>query len=192
MPTITYNRNIPNPPDSPQADVPKMKVNTNSISDIINVDHYTFGTTSPLANIDGLHKQVTMVNEAAPGLSTGNGVLYANLANGQSWPFWQNALGSFELLGQNSSANNGYITLGGMLFQWGRVLNPGASGGVTFNIDFPSNNAPFVIFLTPYSGSSNRPCSVNTSVPPDKHSFGYLINSAGAETLALYWLAIGN
>lgn len=61
MGTIPYNANIPDGPDDPSVDQPKMKENTNSINQIIGVDHFSFGSAAVPPNIgpDGWHKQST-------------------------------------------------------------------------------------------------------------------------------------
>ncbi len=106
----TYNLGVPNPPNRPSSDVPLMQTNTNAIPPLVNIDHFSFNNT-----LGGYHKQVHLVNEAAPGIGTASGVLFANLAAGQSWPFWQNALGSAQIISQIptlTTINNstGYVT----------------------------------------------------------------------------------
>lgn len=62
---VTYNLDIPNPPDNPSLDVPLMKTNTNSINTILAVDHIPFNTAN-----GGTHKQVTFISENAAGPQT--------------------------------------------------------------------------------------------------------------------------
>lgn len=106
-----YNTDIPNAPNNPSNDQPLMKVNTNSINSLIGIDHVGFST-----NGSGIHKQVTLINEAAPGLGDGAGVLYANLQNSQSWPFWQNGAGTAsQIISQVPTSttvgpSSGYVT----------------------------------------------------------------------------------
>lgn len=50
---VTYNRDIPDAPNNPSNDQPKMRQNTNATYDILNVDHITFNETN-----GGYHKQV--------------------------------------------------------------------------------------------------------------------------------------
>lgn len=196
MPSITYNLNIPNPPNSPQSDVPLMQANTNAISSIINVDHYTFGTTSPFTNIDGLHKQVTLVNETAPGLNTGNGVLFANVSGGQSMPFWQNAAAGspFPLAlitsSETSIAPDGYFTIGGLIFQWGSIPSPGAGPTTIVYPLTPFPNDVFTVLLTARNDGSHSAFTYYLDGAPTLESFTYAGSTSGSETL--YWFAIGN
>ena len=155
---FTYNNNVPNPPDNPSVDVPDMQTNSMSIESIIGVDHVTFNT-----NGGGIHKQVTLANEAAPGLGDGNGVLYGNVGPSNSWPFWQNSLQSFQVIGGNSanlprfatntnyqassgtipSTNGGWSYLpGGMMIQYGIATSTHFDTRIDFV--FPT---PFISFV---------------------------------------------
>jgi len=60
---LTYTLNIPDAPNNPSNDQPNMKTNTNSISDIIDVDHYTFDKTP-----SGKHRQVTLAGKNVAGV----------------------------------------------------------------------------------------------------------------------------
>jgi hypothetical protein len=129
----TYNLGVPNPPNRPSSDVPLMQVNTNAIPPLVNIDHFSFNNT-----LGGYHKQVHLVNEAAPGIGTASGVLFANLASGQSWPFWQNALGTAQLISQiptltTSGSSTGYVTSlpGGLKMTVG--FNNATTDGTTIN-----------------------------------------------------------
>ncbi len=65
MSSFTYNRDIPDAPNNPSNDQPKMKINTNATDDLIAVDHVSFNT-SP----GGTHKQVTISSKNAAGAQT--------------------------------------------------------------------------------------------------------------------------
>jgi len=201
----TYNLNIPNPPNSPQSDVPLMQTNANSIANLVLQDHFGFND-----NAGGNHKQVHLKNEAAPGGLGANadGVFYANLANGQSWPFWQNALGSIQLGGRNFLSTNGYITLPSqgsspLIVQWGVEHAPGVTfqnddfGTVTFatnNIVFP--NDCFVVFATlSYSipfipGEMGVIVIESTTLTKTSFTWTYPQNSNQYDKF--YWIALGN
>jgi hypothetical protein len=183
-----YNLGIPNPPNNPSNDVPLMQINTNSISSLISVDHVGFKT-----NGSGIHRQVTLLNEAAPGLGDGNGVFYANSLNGNSWPIWQNALGSFALMSQASSAvANGFVSLpSGILMQWG-TISPVVGQTLTavnFNIPFPT--ACFIVLVT--EKRTGTPNNVDTVYINAKSqlSFSYYSTSNGG-FVSFDWLSIGN
>ena len=62
MTTYTYFKNIPASNHNPSVDQPNMRTNTNSTSDLINEDHYTFGVAN-----GGFHKQARIPVLAAIG-----------------------------------------------------------------------------------------------------------------------------
>lgn len=213
MPLIGYNLNIPFATNNPSTDQPNMLQNTNAINTWNAVDHFTFGSA-----LGGTHKQVSLLNEAAPGIPAGSsGVLYANVDTGQSWPFWQNALGSFHLMGPQSLGTNGYTWVGGILVQWGFVqgthgsapshFNGGDAGSVLFatvpNIAFPNNlfNVWTAAYYQQGSGSSGRPGSQATIAISDGNGVGGLFDKTGfkwvfvtnsSDYTFFSWLAIGN
>lgn len=164
-----------------------MQTNTNAVNTLISLDHFTFADSQA-----GRHKQVTLTNEAAPGLNGGNGVLYANLQAGQSRPFWQNAVGSFQIpfIAAQSSTANGYINLSGLIFQWGSTTAVQSSSGNTVSYPIPFPNAVFSV--------------VGQVVTNDSSTIRFsLLGNAGLASFdttqtstshftRLYWFAVGN
>jgi hypothetical protein len=197
---FTYTTGIPNPPNNPSTDAPNMQTNTNSINSLISIDHVGFNT-----NGSGIHKQVTLSNQAAPGLGDGTGVLYANLINANSWPVWQNAAGTTPLISILTAASaNGYCSLvGGVILQWGTVSFSGGNdhetGTVSFatsNINFPSSC--FVVIPQLQVASSSETVASNTIAIRSKSStqFIWVFNSSSSSGSTrypgFYWIAIGN
>lgn len=187
----TYNSGVPNPPNSPKVDVPIMKTNALAISNLISNDHFGFNN-----NAGGYHQQVHLKNEAAPGGLGANAdsVLYANLANANSWPFWQNALGSIQLGGRNSIGANGYITLPSrasqpLISQWGS-FNPNASTAVSFPLTFPNN--VYAVFMTQSidNNSTFRQASVSTGTLTTS-GFTYE-GTVSAHINPVYFFALGD
>lgn len=191
MPTINYNLNIPFASNSPSQDQPKMLTNTNAINTWAGVDHFNFSN-----NNAGYHAQVSLANESAPGVPAGlGGVLFANTASGQSWPFWQNGAGTTQLLGNaNSLSANGYakIPIGAntyLIFQWGVVNSPGSgSSTVNFPLSFP--NAVFSVQLTPRNDGSHSAFTYYLDGAPVAASFKYRGTTSGSNSL--FWFAVGN
>ena len=203
MATFTYTRDRPNPPNNPSADVPDMRTNNNSIDDIINEDHFSFGQSGK----DGSHKQVTLTNEAAPGLGVGDGVLHANTYLGNSWPHWQNALGDFLILsGDTLAAANGYSFISqGILLQWGfnNAVSSGsfAGGSAAGTVSFPRvggfpNNC-FIVLPIPSWTTAGGPPDGSGSVNINQTNlsasgFSWKFNSNSSRYTGFYWFAIGN
>ncbi len=187
MPNFTYNRDIPDAPNNPSVDQPPMKVNTNSTDDLINIDHFSFND-----NNGGLHKQVTMINQTAPGFPNGgNGLLFAGVNSANSWPHWQNALGTVVMVnGIPSAASAGYTYLpGGIILQWG-VKNLPASGdnAIAFPITFPTNC--FNVQLSVERAAANIDAVVIKTASISTSGFTAIAPTAGSTNI--YWVAIGN
>jgi hypothetical protein len=189
---LDYNANVPNGPDDPADDQPEMLTNTQSINTWTNVDHVGYNVINA-----GIHKQVRMRNQSAPGLGDGEGVLYAKLINGNSWPAWQNALGSFNLMQfAPLAANNGYIILpGSIVVEWGRLTGlSGAwpttdqtlnlSGAITLSSLF----SVYTTFIGPTSSSTGDIC-INQVNPTNFH--WQFTGSALSSFDGFFWLAIG-
>jgi hypothetical protein len=191
--TFTYFPTIPNPPDDPGDDVASMQTNSGSIGSIIAVDHVGFNVSG-----GGLHKQVTFsLNQAAPGFGAGVSDMYANIFNGQSWPFWQNALGSaFQMLGpiDGNNANGGILIPGGILLKFGFV-NSTTNGTVTFNTPFP--NSCFNVWTNAYfiGANPNGAAGIaikNTVADLTASSFKWVFNTNSGAYSGFFWAAIGN
>lgn len=199
MPNFTYNRDVPDGPNNPSDDQPDMKINTNSTDDLIAVDHYTFNN-----NKGGHHKQVHLYNQAAPGLAGADADLFANTANSgafgvQSYPYWQNALGSFLLVNfPTADAATGFTSLsGGILLQWGIVAGSNAN---TIPVLFPTpflkatlpTPAYFVSIMPERAASSPGPDFATVIVTGSISSTGFTIGNIGSHTMVnWYWAAIG-
>lgn len=139
MPNFIYTTNIPLASNDPSTDQPNMKTNTNNIAALIAIDHIGFN-----AQEGGIHKQVTLLNQSPPGLGDGDGVLFAKLNNGQSWPYWQNALGSIQLLSfipQFTSLTTKVSLSGGLLMLTGVATGPLLNAPTT-TVTFPYGGFP--------------------------------------------------
>lgn len=152
---VTYNLNIPNPPDNPSLDVPLMKTNTNAVDTILAVDHVSFNTAN-----GGTHKQVTFISENAPGLPvdpsstlyTGAGTASTNAdlffrnASGIFRPNMIKAAGVFTTSG-NLAAVNLPIALDMGLNVSSITYTAGSSGTYTINLTAGAVNGLTVIVL---------------------------------------------
>ena len=197
--SFPINTGIPAAPNNPADDQPIMRQNYANISGFLAVDHVAPGTIN-----DGYHQQVHLLNEAAPGLGTANGVLHANIFNGQSWPYWQNALGDFLLLsGPTLASQSGFSFISqGILLQWGlnTAVSSGsfASGAANGTVTYPRAflTKVFVVLPIPFysttvsdgAGSVNADNNSITSLT----SFNWKFNSNSTKYTGFYWFAIGN
>jgi len=209
MPNLTYTENLPNPPNLPSQDVNAMNQNTNSVNRI-----FVSATNPTLDNIGfnngdgGFHRQVSMKNQVAPGLQAQDGVLFANQNVANSWPFWQNGLGVFQLAGSASSNNpsaaiNGWSFLpGGLIMQWGII--DGASTPAytlnaftpvlfaTANINFPANCFNVQVTPIPFVFGTLGPTTVSVGAFSTTSFSFYATNATSGAYIGFYWTAIGN
>lgn len=181
---FTFNTSIPAANNAPASDQPNMLTNNQSTSSLINIDHIGFNL-----NGGGIHRQVRMNAQSAPGVGDGSGVMYGNTLSGNTWPYWQNGAGSATLMaGPSSIAATGYTYLpGSVILQWGSIASTGKDTTVTFPLPFPSNIFSVTIART-QSSSSNTNYGVNT-VSTSGFDFAADSSSAG---ITLYWMAVGN
>lgn len=163
MPNFTYNRDIPFETNNPSNDQPKMKINTNSTYDIINVDHYTFGV-----DLGGLHKQVRMpISNGVPGtipigLIANEGTLYTKVepaakpTTNEAALFYSpdNSAKEYQMTRTDTinydtfgtftnyppavaNQNGGWTFLpGGLIMQYGSMVTTGIDTNVVFPIPF--------------------------------------------------------
>lgn len=86
MPNYTYVRDIPDAPHNPSVDQPDMKINTNSIDDLIEEDHYSFNDPN---NFSGYHKDIHQPAQAADPAAIANiGQLYTLTGLGKQNPIY--------------------------------------------------------------------------------------------------------
>ena len=147
--TISYNPDVPNPPNSPSVDVPLMKINTNAISSIIGIDHQTFNF--PNTN-SGYHKVIHFTNQGSdPAQIVGTGQLYTKGSDQVLW--YENGNGNVaQLTGGFNPSNSaqGFTFLPGNLkMTWGSG-NTGSGSNTT--VSFPAggtfSSAPYSVVVS--------------------------------------------
>lgn len=210
-----YNVDIPNAPNDPSVDQPKMKVNTNSISNLIAQDHFGFKN-----NFGGYHKTIHQIASSAPNTIQNVGQIYnksvtvSGITTTQlfykSGPASMISGAESQLTG-HKAALNGYQWVGGVLLQWGVItLGSGLQNLTTaqtenLNISYLSG-----IWDIQFSLSTNNPGSALSNVnnvywippvsPAASSSFQWVSkchDSNGApatstNVTAINWFAIGS
>ena len=137
MGTIPYNLDIPDGPNNPSQDQPKMKTNTDSINTIIGVDHYSFGSTG---SNDGWHKQSTYpLLSVKPTVIAGQGAVYTKDVGG----------GVIQLFYEKQDGTEIQITSGGGLFNVPTILTGTftTTNAFTDIVAVPANVYGYVIFF---------------------------------------------
>lgn len=194
MVAFTYNRDIPNPPNAPAVDVPNMQVNTNSIDDLIKVDHVSFN----LANggyHDVIHQNLQVANPAA---IAGINQIYSKVptipANGDTQLFTRTGAGGISQLTGNVAADTGYTWCAGVLIQWGKVTSTARTTAVSFTPNFPTNVFNVQLTLRLSVGGSTTSVNCVSVVDGSLSIAGMNVNFTGtsANYTGFYWLAIGN
>ncbi len=201
-----YNINIPDGPNNPSQDQPKMQTNTNSIKNVLDIDHITFGNNQggyhqtvhqpslstwtqatrtsapPLTPIVGVNQIISMDVTPVSTVTSTDTQLFSmsGASNGTT-------NGVYQLTGLNISGGDGYSWAGGILYQWGIVTIAGGIGSVVFKdrfagaIAFP--NAAFIVLTSFANGGSG---SVSTSALTN---MGFSWARVGSSNF--YWFAIG-
>src|ERR1041385_3031271 len=124
--SFTYNRDIPDGPNNPSVDQPKMKTNTNSTDDLIAVDHVSFNLSS-----GGYHTVIHQTLQGSdPAAIPSINQMYSKdytpdttggTADTQLFSMTGDGIIS-QLSGyQTTDIRNGWQWIGGILLQWGCV-----------------------------------------------------------------------
>ena len=217
MPSFSYNQNIPDAPNNPSQDQPLMKQNTNSISNIIGVDHFSFQSAT---NQDGYHQQSTYPRQSGiPSTAAADlGIVYTQegpLTPDETQLFYSpDASGDQYQLTRTNSGNYGtFATLdergagnisdkagwtflpggtntGALLFFYGSYQ---ATSGVIPNtapVDFPFSfeNAVFAVNITPGIIGA-VPANLITVAATSLSGFVYAVNNNTNK--GFFWTAIG-
>lgn len=175
-----YHRNTPHEDHDPSDDQPKMEENTNSIAEILEVNHVGFEEEDA-----GKHKFLDLKNlDYDPPPSKGSNQVYVK--NGEL--ILQKEDGSkITLLGKVSTIQNGYERLpSGRIKQWGQGFLTNEYARITFPIEFP--NQCFGVNVTLMrSGKNYRNWHV-VSGSINKKTFDVECNSNAS---SFYWEANG-
>lgn len=198
MPTFTYYEDIPQSTDIISESQPQILQNFTSIDSILNVDHYTFESST---NTDGQHKQVTFggnnpASPSPPGMpvTVSPPVLFTNTVDGAGNALPNSVPELFFYSGTHQQGQDNYISLangsvllfGGIILQWGVITVNANPTPVTMPVAFPNN--VFNVQATANAIGSGFIASTGAII--DKQHFNvYLAPSLGQN---VYWIAIGN
>lgn len=185
MPGITYNLNIPLATNNPSVDQPNMKINTNAIDTLLQVDHISFNTTN-----GGQHQQVTLPNTQVSDPSpTGVGSeIYTKTLAGIAQLFFANSASVTQLTGgPQTLSTTGYTTLpGGLLLQWGQ--GTATSGGAP--VDFSKTFATCYAIVCTRATNSSTLISIAAAVPGGSPSSFTAVSSNSSSPISFVALGI--
>lgn len=181
--TIPYTTNIPFANNDPSVDQPNMKINTNSIDQILNVDHVSFNTAG-----GGRHEQVTFDSNNVPAIPTSPPVLFTNTVAGLPQLFFYSGPDAAHTSAQYVAALNGStFLLGGIIMKWGKVIGAANNTAVVFVSAFP--NACFSVQVTGGAPAGTQPTvNVNTG----SVSVGGFVIKMQDPPSDVFYIAIGN
>ena len=218
MVNVIYNDNIPDGPNNPSQDQPKMQTNTNSLRSLIEIDHIGFGN-----NDGGYHNIVhqpslgrtynnispTSFTPAVAPIAGVNQIIAADYTPDTSGGtvdtqlFSLTGVGGISQLTGNSFLSDGWVWAGGVLIQWGRVTYGILTNGVvTFKdrvegaIPFP--NSLFTVVATEtYTGvqpaSSKGVFVSNDPLNTDNTKFTWArVTGSGNNPNGFFWIAVGH
>ncbi len=203
--SFTYTRDIPDGPHNPSADQGPMKVNTNSIDDLIDVDHFSF-----LQGNDGKHKQTHLVSSGSfnppPATVAGEGTIYtadttggvgspnpavnAFYTNENSGNFWQ-LTNVYDSGFATFATNPGWTFLPGGLFMAYGTVSSTTSGTVSL----PSGlflkqmyNVQTTAFYTGAAPNGSATVSIRST---SSTSFNWNFHTSSGAYAGFHWVAIG-
>ncbi len=204
MTNVIYNIDIPDGPNNPSQDQPKMKTNTNSLKSLIEIDHVGFGN-----NQGGYHKIVRLIAQIAdPVLVAGTGQLYSKTVLGDQQLFYESGTGIITQLTSGVIpviGTAGTTSLSsGLIMKWGFLdgthggdnhFNGGDAGLINFPVAFP--NACFNVFASAAFTNGNPPSATNTGTVAINSAltpalFGWSFASSSGSYTRFYWWALGN
>ncbi len=217
MVNVIYNDGIPDGPNNPSVDQPKMKTNNDSARKLIEFDHVGYGN-----NQGGYHKVIHQETQLSVNTIAGvnqifSGVPGTLIVNGVVTPFIPNnggtqlyslpgnagpGIDSLSQLTGNSASQNGYQWIGGILLQWGVINGASPGGTVQFslnpnNVEFPRNLfnvTTSLIFLSPFDPDSTKDYGVFIDKNPitfTKVGFNFRF-FVQTNCNSFFWTAIGN
>ena len=196
---MTYDPNVPTGVVPLNIDYQNLQNNFQALDTVFAVDHVTYSNATPQR---GYHTSIHMnpVSSGGPVVPPAATPNYGQIFSESVNDNFSTDTTLYFLTGGNkliqltrnvqpSAAINGYTFFpGGIIFQWGRVTNPGSGGSVTFPQSFKA--ALFNIQLTIQDDSGNQRAAVRSTIPPTLTGFNYFCSSSGIAFL--YWTAIGN
>ena len=193
MTTFNFTRDVPDAPNDPSADQPKMKINNNSIDSALAVNHNGFNVADT-----GKHKYIQIPTDANPGGVTGGSeiLLYNGFdvqRNLYFIPPNTAVPGGAIQMTRNEAPNytaNGFSWLpGGVLIQWGSTtaVQSSSSTVVAFPIAFPT--AAYSVTTTVVTDDNS---TIRFSIQNNATTTGFTTTQTNtAHFTNLYWMAIG-
>lgn len=193
---VPYNRDIPFATDSPAQDQPDMQENTNSIDNILAIDHISFNLSN-----GGYHNVVHLTSQPPPATVPTIGEVYSTTTNDgittSELFFFQNSAGNISQLTRNFTPINPAVNFGNgaTVLAGGFILNYGTAtqntgGTVNFVRPFPFN--VFSVVCTILENNNNRHFIQVKTANLTGFTVASRDSSGNDEANTFSWIAIGN
>jgi hypothetical protein len=198
MTTFTFDTSVPAANNAPKNDQPIMQINNASTSGLIAVDHVGFNFPN-----GGYHNIIHQTPQSDPVSIPSIGQLYSKLLSGNTQLFYESSNGVItQLTGPNATlaASDGYTWIpGGILIQWGQVIQSFSSGSTTGTTNFPLAfpNGSFIVTGNPLVSFASLPSSqasvnIRSSTLGGTTSFQWQFYTNSSQYIGFTWFAIGN
>lgn len=206
---MAFNQNIPQPTDKLSNSQVQFLANNLALDASFGVNHTTFSNATANNGFHTIINQITQGGNPPTGVSN---VIYAKNytpnftgATVDTQLFVQTFAGGVSQLTGDSALTDGWQWIGGVLLQWGRVIQSIPSntftGTVTFKDRGPSNQgipfptACFVVIPTGLYTSPTPLSEIGIAIKSSTLSatkFDWATNTDSSQYTGFNWIAIGN
>jgi len=185
--SFPFDTTVPAAGHDPSVDRPVMQTNNLSTSNLIAVDHVTFGSAN-----SGKHNRVTFNSNNVPaGFPVTPPVLFTDTVAGLAQLKFYSGDAAHSSNQYVASGNGSTFLLGGIILKWGvgNWVGNNATVTVSFAVAFP--NGTFGVVVTPIGGTSPI-TEFNISTPAGSSS-SFTVNRANTSISGqgLSYIAIG-
>lgn len=187
MTNFQYTPTIPDGPNNPSVDQPGMKINAQSINDILAIDHVTFN-----ADNGGTHKQVVFSSNNVPSLPATFPTLFTNTVSGLPQIFFYSGSEAQSSNQYSSASNFSTFLLGGLILKGGSITLSASPQVINYASLSPAISAfinnTLAVFITPTNPAGVTSSSYISSV----NASSFTITQRNPVTSpSFYFLAIG-
>lgn len=205
MPIPTYTPGYP--PDGSSLGQTKATIRNNldGTFETLGVDHIN-NNGAPGSQPAGYHTLVHQVSQTSVSTLTNYNQIFSGIpgtlvvnsnttpsipSNGDTQLYSLSSAGVLSQLTGNVANANGYVWVGGILFQWGTIASTSSNPSVSFSPAFPNNLFSVQVTRTHNNTSPGSSFSYWVNTASYTNTGFQIINNDG-HTWSYNWLAIGN
>lgn len=191
FPLLPFDSTVPDAPNNPSDDQPKMLLNNISAESIMEVDHIGYGVDN-----SGIHNLIHFNNQGTfpadfPFAIAGFGQLFTLTINADQQLFYQTGNGIFSQYVAATQGSN--PSLAGIIYKWGNLTGKAATNPNQFSFPIAFPNSCFQVIVCQQS-SAFLPVnnSTITAVVIDNTKFNLVLGSGYTTDCSFTYFAIGN